>query len=57
MCDDTEPVFEHTTMADDIIHEGKFGNMLKGMAAKIRNKLRKVKKKIKLKRKAKDFIK
>lgn len=57
MCDDTEPVFEHTTMADDIIYEGKFGNMLKGMAAKIRNKLRKVKKKIKLKRKAKDFIK
>ena len=56
MTDDGEIVFEHTTMADDIINEGMFKNLAKGIMGRIRNKLRKVTKKIKLKKKAKDLM-
>ena len=56
MTGDGEIVFEHTTMADDIINEGMFKNLAKGIMGRIRNKLRKVTKKIKLKKKAKDLM-
>jgi DNA-binding transcriptional MerR regulator len=56
MTGDGEIVFEHTTMADDIINEGMFKNLAKGIMGRIRNKLRKVKKKIKLGKRAKDLM-
>jgi DNA-binding transcriptional MerR regulator len=56
MTDDGEIMFEELTQADEIIQEGMFKNLAKGIAGKIRNKLRKVKKKIKLGKRAKDLF-
>ena len=52
MTGDGEIVFEELTQADEIIQEGMFKNLAKGIAGKIRNKLRKVKRTIKLGKKA-----
>lgn len=52
LTDDGEIMFEELTQADEIIQEGMFKNLAKGIAGKIRNKLRKVKRTIKLGKKA-----
>ena len=56
MTGDGEIVFEELTQADEIIQEGMFKNLAKGIAGKIRNKLRKLKGKIKLGKRAKDLF-
>jgi len=56
MTGDGEIMFEELTQADEIIQEGMFKNLAKGMAGKIRNKLRKLKGKIKLGKRAKDLF-